>query len=221
MQWIEKISCLRVRRMTTSKNYSQYTKNEWTPAMTNDLTIKGSTYGVKVLDADYTQITETIFNLQSGVFSNIANKTVNPSSLRYVIVVLYLRVLFCKTKILETVKDTDKGSYITGFTQNAMELLNQLPTYLNSTITNDTAPTQKPLTFPIKGGMDTAKIYNAQGLIQEMSAFNRGDSVSPVMNFPSPFSGSAQGNTLGVMDSLPQAAVTALMPPLVGGKKKK
>ena len=193
--------------------YFKYGQEEWDPVMQGDLTINNNTYGVKVSNATFTPLTPNPFT-QGGVFYNIKDNTVIKPSLRYVIVVLYLRVLFCKNKILEKTV-TDKVSYITGFTKNAIELLHLLPAYLNNPDSTDVlVPLSK------SGGMDTAKIYNAQGLIQEMSAFNRGDSISPAMNFPSPFSGSIQGNTLGVMDSLPPEAVKALMPPLVGGKKK-
>lgn len=75
-----------------------------------------------------------------------------------------------------------------------------------------------------KGGMDTAKIYNAQGLVQELSALNQNDTVSPAVLFPSPFSASSLTANSGANDALPAATVSALMPPIpvpqAGGKKK-
>lgn len=161
-----------------------------------------------ILTTEGNNVESFVNKIQQKIITDIfqlTNTPIDENTDLYRIVILYFRIIYCKEVITSSKDIEQRKIYSNLFIKNITALLKLLPSYLGLQ----------------QGGMDTAKMYNVQGLIQEMSAFNRGDSISPAMNFPSPFSGSIQGNTMGVMDSLPQAAVTALMPPLAGGKKKK
>lgn len=76
----------------------------------------------------------------------------------------------------------------------------------------------------VKGGFvdisyDTQKMYNAQGLVTELSKLNTAD-PNVNTNQPDPFS--ASGNSLSAsFESLPKEMISGLTPSLSGGGKKK
>ena len=159
----------------------------------------------------------------AGVFNNIANKELKTDSVIFRVIVLYIRVKYLMNKLTTlAATDAEKKSLIEKLAINIYLIAANLDAYqkeVNALLSQQGGKKRKQ-----KGGMDTAKIYNAQGLVQELSALNQNDTVSPAVLFPSPFSASSLTSSGSVTDTLPPDTVAALMPaipiPQTGGKKK-
>ena len=159
-----------------------------------------------------------------SIFDNIAKQTLNDKSVIFRVIVLYIRVKYLMEKLSSSknIKPEEKKSLSEKLAINVYLITANLDAYqaeVKALLAQAGGKKRKQ-----KGGMDTAKIYNAQGLVQELSALNQNDTVSPAVLFPSPFSASSLTSSGSVTDTLPPDTVAALMPaipiPQTGGKKK-
>lgn len=163
------------------------------------------------------------FTGENAVFSPLVDKIFVSNSIIHQVIVRYFRVKYLAT-VIPTLIDSPKIEAMKAMVANLDALLKLLPNYPSEV---NKAATQAASTSggkkKQKGGMDTAKMYNAQGLVQELSAMRNSEAVSPAVNFPSPFSANGLAGQSSTIDSLPIAALNALTPPLptAGGGKKK
>lgn len=159
-----------------------------------------------------------------SIFDNIARQALDDKSVIFRVIVLYIRVKYLMEKLSsKNIKPEETKSLIEKLAINIYLITANLDAYqkeVNTLLTTKPGGKKRKQ----KGGMDTAKIYNAQGLVQELSALHQNDTPSPALLFPSPFSASSLTASSGATDTLPPATVAALMPaiptPQIGGKKK-
>jgi hypothetical protein len=168
---------------------------------------------------------DSYFTSENAVFSPLVGKKFVPGGVIHQVIVLYFRVKYLADLIPNLTDPTLKIEAMQAMVANLEALLGLLPSYPEEVSKSGSvvAPVAGGKNKRQKGGMDTSKIYNAQGLVQELSSMHNSEAVSSAVNFPSPFSANGLAGQSSTIDSLPIAALNALTPPLPtsgGGKKK-